>query len=104
MIMKKGTFMLAADAISRDRNVIKKVAGMVNFSPCNRTTEHVESKNKSDTSNNGGNWKHPQIIHKIPDELTKSRTTEHSHTVHCTHTAEGSSEKYVTWEITFHIP
>jgi hypothetical protein len=92
MIMKKRTFMLTDDAISRDRNVIKKEVGMVNFSPCNRITEHVECKNKSDTSNKGGNWKHPQIIHKIPDKLTKSRTTEHSHTEHCTHTAEGRSE------------
>ena len=84
--------------------MIKKEDGKVNFSSCNRITAHVECKNKSVTSNNGGNWKHPQIIHKIPDEQTKSSTTEHSHIGQCTHTAEGKSEKYITWEITFHIP
>ena len=82
--------------------MIKKEVGKVNFSPCNRITAHVECKNKSDTSNNGGNWKHPQIIHKIPDEQTKSRITEHNHTGQCTHTAEVISETYVTREITFH--
>ena len=104
MIMKKVTFMLADDAISGDRNVIKKEDGMVNFSPCNRNKAHVECKNKSDTSNNEGNWNLPQIIHKVPDEQTKSRTKELSHIGHCTHTAEGKSVKYVTWEITLHVP
>jgi hypothetical protein len=44
--MKKGTCMLTDDAISGDRNVIKKEVGMVNFSPCNRYTAHVECKAK----------------------------------------------------------
>ena len=63
--------MLADAAILGDRHVIKKEAEMVNFSPCNRITAHVERKNKRDTSSNGGNWNHPQIIHKIPDEQMK---------------------------------
>ena len=71
MIMQEGICMLADVAISGDRNVIKKEAGMVNFSPCNKNTAHVECKNKSNTSHNEGNWNHPQIIHKIPDEQTK---------------------------------
>ena len=52
--------MLADAAISGDRNVTKKEAGMVNFSPCNRIRTHMECKNKSDTSHIEGNWNHPQ--------------------------------------------
>jgi hypothetical protein len=94
--------MLINFAIPGDRKVIKKEVEIVNFSPCNRNTAHVECKDN--TSHNEGNWNHPQIFHKIPDVQTKSGTTKHSRTGHCTHTAEGKSEKYVTWEITLHMP
>ena len=68
--------MLINVAIPENRNVIKKEAEMVHFSPCNRNTAHVECKNKSDTSNNEGNWNLPQIIHKVPDEqIGRARKT-----------------------------
>jgi hypothetical protein len=62
--------MLINVAIPGDRNVIKKEAEMVRFRPCNRITAHVECKNKSDTSNNGGKWNLLKIILKIPDKQT----------------------------------
>jgi hypothetical protein len=63
----------------------------------NRNTAHVECKNKCDTSNNRGDWKHLKIIQKIPEQRTgKARnevTTESSHIGHCTHTAESADVK-----------
>jgi hypothetical protein len=59
---EKGTCVLIGVAISGDRNAIKKEAMMVHFSSCNRITAHVECKNKSDTSNNGGKWNLLKII------------------------------------------
>jgi hypothetical protein len=56
--------MLVNAAVPGDRNVIKKEAEIVHFSPCNRITAHVECKNKSDTSNNEGNWNLLKIILK----------------------------------------
>jgi len=42
--------------------------------------------------NNGGNCNRPEVIHTVPEQHTgKERdqgTTENSHIVHCTHTAE----------------
>jgi hypothetical protein len=47
--------------------------------------------------NNRGNWNHLKIIQKIPELYTgKARsqgTTENSHIVHCTHTAESTNVK-----------
>jgi len=61
---EKGTCMLIDVAISGDRNVIKKVAEKI--LKCkhfyNRNTEHVECKNKGDTSNNRGDWHYFKII------------------------------------------
>jgi hypothetical protein len=57
----------------------------------------VECKNKTDTSNNGGNWNRVKIIRKIPEQHTgKARnqgTTENSHTGHCAHTAGSADVK-----------
>ena len=43
----------------------------------------MEDKNKSDTSNNRGNWNHLKIIQKIPEQhTTKAQnqgTAENSH-------------------------
>ena len=36
--------------------------------PYNRNTAHVECTNKSDTSNNRGNWNHFKIIQKVPEQ------------------------------------
>jgi hypothetical protein len=65
--------------------------------PYNRSTTHVECKNKCDTNNNRGNWNHLKIIQKIPEQRTgKARnevTTESSYIGHCTHTAESAIVK-----------
>ena len=57
----------------------------------------VEYKNKSDTSNNRGNWNHLKIIRKIPEQHTgKARsqvTTENSHIGHRTYALEITNEK-----------
>ena len=75
--------MLADDAISGDRNVIKKEDGMVNFSPCNRNKAHVECKNKSDTSNNEGNWNFRKsfkyLMNKRNKELQNTATLGTAH-------------------------
>jgi hypothetical protein len=39
--------------------------------PYNRNTAHVECRNKSDTSNNRGNWNHLKIIQEIPAQYTQ---------------------------------
>jgi hypothetical protein len=38
--------------------------------PYDTNTAHVECKNKSDASNNWGNWNHLKIIQKIPEQHT----------------------------------
>jgi hypothetical protein len=55
-------------------------------------------KNKCDTTNNNNsNRIHLEIIKKIPEQHTgkarNQRTTENSHTGHCTHTAENADVK-----------
>jgi hypothetical protein len=61
----------------------------------NKNTAHVVCKNKSDTSNNRGNWNHFKIIQTIPEQQTgikqNQEITENSHIWHCTHTV-GSAE------------
>jgi hypothetical protein len=81
------------------KTVIKKEAEKIlkYKDPYNRHTAHVECKNKSDTSNNRGNWNHLKIIHKIPEQHTwnarNQGTAENSHIGHCTHTSEGTNVK-----------
>ena len=62
---------------------------------CSINTANVECKNKSDTSNNSGNWNNLKGIQKIPEQHTgkalNQRATEISHIWHCTHTAESSN-------------
>jgi len=57
--------MLIDVAISGDRNVIKKEAEK------SLNTAHVECKNKSDTSNNRGDWDHFKVIQKIREQHTR---------------------------------
>jgi hypothetical protein len=72
---------------------------------------HVRFKNKSDTSNNRGNWKHFIITQTVPEQHTgKSQNqgaTKHSHIGHCTYTSERTNvERYktcLTCEITCSI-
>ena len=63
--------------------------------PYNRNTEYVECKNKSDTSNNRGDWDYFKVIQKIREQHTRKplsqETTENSHIGHCTHTAESTN-------------
>jgi len=58
--------MLIDATISGDRNVIKKEAEKI-LKYFNRNIVHLECKNKSDISNNRGNWNQCKIIHKIPE-------------------------------------
>jgi len=48
--------------ISGARSAIKKEAGKIKKIyieiPCNRNRGHIDCKNKSDTSNERGNWNH----------------------------------------------
>ena len=57
----------------------------------------MECKNKSDTSNNRGNWNYLKINQKIPAQrIRKARnqgTTENSHIGHCTLTSESTNVK-----------
>jgi hypothetical protein len=94
----KGTCMLIDVAYSGDRNVIKKEAEQIlKYKDLAIDTARVECINKSDTSNNKGNWNHLKIIQKIPEQHTgKARnqgTTENSHIGHCTHTSESTNVK-----------
>ena len=65
--------------------------------PYNRNTAHVEFKNKSDTSNNRGDWNYFKVIQKILEQHTRKTrsqgTIENSRTGHCTHTAESTGVK-----------
>jgi hypothetical protein len=51
-------------------------------------------RSKNDTSNNRGNWGHLKIIKILPEQHSgkalDQRTTENSHTGHCTHTSESA--------------
>jgi hypothetical protein len=57
----------------------------------------VQCKNKSDASNDRGNWNLHKIIQKTPEQLTgKARnqgTTENSHVGHSTRTSESTNVK-----------
>jgi hypothetical protein len=65
--------------------------------PYNRHTVHVECKNKGDTSNDRGNWKHFIIIQEIPEQHTgkagNQGATGNGHVGHCAHTSESTSVK-----------
>ena len=71
--------------------------------PYTGNTEYVECSNKSGTSNNRGNRNHVKTIQKIPQQHTsKARhqvTTQNSHTVHCTYTAESADVQYKTFVV-----
>jgi hypothetical protein len=62
---------------------------------------HEERKNKSDTSNNKGHWKHLKIIQEIPEQHTGKAqyqgTTVDRHTGHCPHTSGSTDVKYKTF-------
>jgi hypothetical protein len=96
---EKGTCMLTDVAISRDGNLIKKEAEkIVKYKdPTTEIQLHVECKNKSDTTNNRGNWNHLKIIQKIPEQhngkLQNQGATENSHVEHCTYTLERTNVK-----------
>jgi hypothetical protein len=66
---EKGTGVLTDVAISGERNVIKQEAE--NTLKYKDLTIYIQSlwkcKNKSDTSNNRGDWNHLKIIQKIPE-------------------------------------
>jgi formate dehydrogenase assembly factor FdhD len=53
---------------------------------------------KSDANNNRGNWNHLKIT-TIPEQHTgkaqNQKTTEKSHTGHCTNTSQSTNVKYV---------
>ena len=57
--------------------------------PYKRNTSHVECTNKSDISNNRGNWNHFKIIHKITEKYTEKAqnkgTTKQKATLDITH-------------------
>ena len=63
----------------------------------------MECKNKSDTSNNSGNWNNLKGIQKIPEQHTgkalNQGATEISHIWHCTHTAESSNVAVRTFNV-----
>jgi hypothetical protein len=96
---EKRTCMLIDVAIPGDRNVIKKQAEKISKYKdlYDRNTAHVERKNKSDTSNNRGNWNLLKIIQKIPERRTgnprSQGATDNSHIGHCTHTPESTNVK-----------
>jgi hypothetical protein len=78
-----------------DRNVIKIEAEKILKYKDFVIEIHVECKNKSDTSNNRGNWNHFKILKKILDQHTRKAryqgTTENSYIGHSTHAAESAN-------------
>ena len=59
---------------------------------------YVKCRNKIDTSSNRGNWYHPKIIQKLPEQHTKKAhqgTTESSHTGHCSHILQSTNVKFL---------
>jgi hypothetical protein len=61
-----------------------------------KNTAHVECKNKSDTSNNSGNWNRLIVIQKISQQHASEPhgTTESSHIGHCARAAESADVKH----------
>jgi hypothetical protein len=58
-------------AVSADRNVIKREAEKIlKYKALQYKYSTFGTQNKSDTSNNRGNWNNPKIIQKIPDQHT----------------------------------
>ena len=92
---EKGTCMLIDVAVLGGRNVIKKETEKI--LKYNRSTVHVECKNKCGTSNNRGNWNYLTIIQKIPEQhIVKAQnrgTTENSHIGHSTPSLESTNVK-----------
>jgi hypothetical protein len=69
---KKGTCMLTDVAIPGDINVLKTEAeNVLKQRPSNANTVFVECENKSDTSNNRGDWNHFKITKTTPKEHTR---------------------------------
>jgi hypothetical protein len=81
-------------ALSEDRNAMKKESEKFKVDrPYNRNVANVEFINKSNTSNNTGNWNH-QIIQKVPELhigiARRKESTGNILTGHCEHTAEST--------------
>ena len=77
--------------------MIKKEAENVyKTRPSNSKTTHVECKNKSDTSNNRGNWNRLKFINKMCEHhmwKAHQRTTGKSHIVHYVHISKSTNVK-----------
>jgi len=85
---EKGTRMLIDVAVLGERNVIRKEAEK--RVKCGDHTIEI-CKHKSDTITNMGDWNSQNRSENTLTPYGEARdqgTTEHSHTVHCTHTAE----------------
>ena len=64
--------MLIDVSVSADKNVIKKEAEKIlKYRPYNRSTAHMECKNKGDTSINRGDWDYFKVIQKICEQHTR---------------------------------
>ena len=64
--------MLIDDAISGDRNVIKKEADMIlKYKDLTIEIKRMWKEKKSDTSNNRSDWDHFKIIQKIHKQHTR---------------------------------
>jgi hypothetical protein len=62
--------MLIYIVVSRERNVIKRVAGKIFRKNYNRVAAYAEYKNETHTSDNRGTWNHLNIIQKISQPHT----------------------------------
>jgi hypothetical protein len=69
----------------------------------------VECNNKSDTSNNRGNWNHFKIIQKVPEQRTgKARydikELNKTATLDTAHIVQMCRSKVLSWEIALYAP
>ena len=104
---EKRTYMTIDVTVSADRDVIKREAEKIlKCKALQYKYSTFGTQNKSDTSNNRGNWNHLKITQKVPEqhigkalrdikELLKTATPGTAHT----HTAGSTDVKYTTFNM-----
>jgi hypothetical protein len=91
-------------AVSADINVIKReTEKSLKYKALQCKYSTLGTQNKSDISNNRGNWNHLKIIQKVPEQRNGkarcSETTQNSHTGHYTDPAGSTDVKYTTFNM-----
>jgi hypothetical protein len=90
--------MLIDFAVPGDRNVIKKISEKIlKYAELTLILRMWDTKNKSDTNNNSGNWHHFKIFQTIPEQHNRKALNQghikNCHLWHGTFTTESANVK-----------